>query len=131
MVPDGLPFTAAEAARQQAILAAEFAAGWFEPPPEQWQLADAQASPGNGSGDEAPGGVWAGEAPWPPGGNPPPAPAGPPGAPGPQDVPSPVAAPGAAQAQPAPGANALGASAGRTPGAGARREAVRRKRAVP
>ena len=41
MIPEGLvPFTAAQAARQQAILAAEVAAGWLEAPAEDWQLAD-------------------------------------------------------------------------------------------
>jgi hypothetical protein len=34
-----LPLTAAETARQEAILAAEIAAGWMQLPPEDWQLA--------------------------------------------------------------------------------------------
>src|ERR1700690_2924053 len=80
---DGLPFTAGEATRQQAILDAEFAAGWFEPPPEEWQLAGVQGGPpgdpGPGPGEGVPGGAgaWAGEPPWLPGENPPAAPAGP------------------------------------------------------
>ena len=45
MSPDDLPFTAEDAARQRAILAAEIAIGWTEPPPEVWQLADLDDGP--------------------------------------------------------------------------------------
>src|SRR6202142_3825349 len=103
---DGLPFTAGEAARQQAILAAEFAAGWFEPPPEEWQLAGVQSGPpgdpGPGPGDGVPGGAgaWAGEPPWLPGENPPAAPAGPGRSGGPAEAGRAGAVPGPAEAVP-------------------------------
>ncbi|HEY2580143.1 MAG TPA: hypothetical protein VGI74_27840, partial [Streptosporangiaceae bacterium] len=45
MTPEAPPFTADEMARQQAILAAEIAAGWMQLPPEDWQLAGADDLP--------------------------------------------------------------------------------------
>src|ERR1700690_3947750 len=122
VIRDGLPFTAAEAARQQVILAAEFAAGWFEPPPEEWQLAGVQGGPpgdpgpaDGGLSDGVPGGgSWAGEPPWLPGESLSPAEAAQPGARFPDGGPSPAVAPGAGQAQPA---SSGGASSGGAVGA--------------
>ncbi|HEY3733262.1 MAG TPA: DUF222 domain-containing protein [Streptosporangiaceae bacterium] len=59
MTSQAVPFTAEEAARQEAILAAEIAAGWLTPPPEDWQLPGPEGDLPPDAGDPGPG-----EPPW-------------------------------------------------------------------
>ncbi|HEY2442631.1 MAG TPA: DUF222 domain-containing protein, partial [Streptosporangiaceae bacterium] len=92
MTSQAMPFTAEEAARQEAILAAEIAAGWITPPPEEWQLADPEGDLPPDAGDPGPG-----DPPWLTGDRPATAPA-----PCWTALPPPGMAAGAGDPQPAP-----------------------------